>query len=122
MSHDPQRVVVEHLLHPQPGYPHLLDLRVDYSLAEDGLTVATTATNVGVDACPFGSGFHPYLTLGTDTVDSLVLTSPAREVLTADDRAIPDGRHAVDGTAYDFRSGRLIGELVTRPRLHRARP
>ena len=33
----------------------------------------TTATNVGAEACPFGSGQHPYLTLGTSVVDSLVL-------------------------------------------------
>jgi hypothetical protein len=27
--------------------------------------------NVGGDACPYGSGAHPYLTMGTATVDPL---------------------------------------------------
>ena len=81
-------------------------------LDADGLTVSLTATNQGTSACPFGAGAHPYLTLADGLVDGLVLRSPAREVLTADDRAIPVGRHAVDGTPYDFREARPIGDLV----------
>ena len=38
-------VVLEHLLHPQPGYPFALRLRVGYELSADGLRVTTTATN-----------------------------------------------------------------------------
>ena len=55
---------MEHTIHAQPGYPFTLALRVDYSLADDGLSVSTTATNIGADACPYGAGAHPYLTLG----------------------------------------------------------
>ena len=35
---------------------------VEYALSGTGLRVTTTATNVGRDACPYGSGAHPYLT------------------------------------------------------------
>ena len=52
----PERVVMEHQLRPQPGYPFALDLSIEYSLSDDGLAVATEATNVGASACPFGSG------------------------------------------------------------------
>ena len=38
------RIVLEHVLHPQPGYPFTLELRVEYSLGPDGLSVRTTAT------------------------------------------------------------------------------
>ena len=64
------RVVVRHELHPRPGYPFSLELSIEYSLSPAGLRVQTTATNVGAEPCPFGSGAHPYLTIGTETIDS----------------------------------------------------
>jgi len=103
------RVALEFLLHPQPGYPFQLALRLEYALSEDGLRVTTTATNVGRDACPFGGGQHPYLTLGTKTVDTLVLRAPGRTVLQTDARGIPQSSEPVDGTEFDFRSPRPIG-------------
>jgi aldose 1-epimerase len=66
-------VVMEHLLHPQPGYPFTLLLRVEYRLGENGLTVHTRAQNVGRTACPFGAGHHPYFAAPTGRVDDLVL-------------------------------------------------
>ena len=103
------RVVMEHVLEPRPGYPFTVSLAVEYALSESGLTVRTTATNTGPDACPFGSGQHPYLTLGTPSVDSLVLSAPGATVLIEDERGIPRGREPVDGTPYDFRRPREIG-------------
>jgi len=106
---EPGRVVMEHLLHPRPGYPFSLALSIEYSLSDDGLTVVTTATNAGADACPYGAGAHPYLTLGTPTVDSLIVHAAARTVLRSDDRGLPVSEEAVDGTEYDFRQPRLLG-------------
>ena len=108
-TRDANRISLAYLLHPQPGYPFTLALRVDYILDADGLSVRTTATNVGVDACPFGCGVHPYLTCGTDTVDELTLKVPARTILESDERSLPAGELAVDGTDYDFRDARAIG-------------
>jgi aldose 1-epimerase len=62
------RVAMEYVLHPQSGYPFALRLRVDYSLGPDGLTVRTTAENVGSRACPFGAGHHPYIARRADDV------------------------------------------------------
>jgi aldose 1-epimerase len=106
------RAVLAHALHPQPGYPFSLALQIEYALAESGLTVRTTATNVGPDACPYGAGAHPYLTLGTPTVDPLVLRVPGRTVVTSDPRGLPTGTTTVEGTEYDFRSPRPIGGTV----------
>lgn len=103
------RVVMEHVLEPQPGYPFTLSLAVEYALSEAGLHVRTTATNSGPDACPFGSGQHPYLTFGTPTVDQLILCAPGRTVLRGDERGIPVGREPVEGTEYDFSRPRAIG-------------
>jgi aldose 1-epimerase len=73
VEREPSRVVMEHLLHPQPGYPFTLRLRVDYRLGADGLTVRTTAENLGDRACPFGVGHHPYIAAPTGRVDDLAL-------------------------------------------------
>jgi aldose 1-epimerase len=108
----PDSVAMEHLLHPRPGYPFSLALRIEYVLSDAGLSVTTTATNVGADPCPYGCGSHPYLTLGTERVDSIVLRAPGGTVLSSDERGLPTGRSSVEGTEYDFRRPRPIG--VTR--------
>jgi aldose 1-epimerase len=105
-------VVMEHLLEPQPGYPFSLALSIEYALEGEGLSVRTTATNVGEEPCPFGAGAHPYVTAGTETVDSVVLRAPGRTVLQADDRALPTGSASVEGSKYDFRRPREIGTTV----------
>jgi aldose 1-epimerase len=106
---DPSRVVVRHEVHPRPGYPFSLELSIEYSLSHAGLRVQTTATNVGGEPCPFGSGAHPYLTIGTQTIDSVVLRVPSRTVLHSDAHGIPTGRGAVHGTEHDFLQPRPIG-------------
>jgi aldose 1-epimerase len=69
------------------------------------------ATNVGRDACPYGCGFHPYLTLG-QALDGLTLEAPARTVLHSDARGLPTGAAPVDGTELDFRRARPVGGTV----------
>jgi aldose 1-epimerase len=108
----PDRVVMDYLLEPQPGYPFKLALTIEYALADTGLTVTTTARNVGTGPCPYGSGQHPYLTLGTPTVDTLRLQIPARVVAFSDERGLPVRTEDVDGGDYDFRAGRTIGGTV----------
>ena len=111
-AREPNRVVMEYVLHPQPGYPLSLSLNIEYALLDGGLRVRTTATNIGVDACPYGSGAHPYLTLGTATVDRLILHAPARTVLRSDGRGLPIGTAVVEDTEYDFRQSRPIGSTT----------
>jgi aldose 1-epimerase len=107
------RLVMELTLHPQPGYPFALALAIEYRLGAGGLSVETTATNIGPRPCPYGAGAHPFLTVGTDLVDDAVLMVPADSYLEADDRGIPTGSPvAAAGTPYDFREGRPIGDLV----------
>ena len=103
------RVVMEHILHQQPGYPFSLALRIEYALSEDGLRVRTTATNVGGEVCPYGAGAHPYLTVGTETVDPVLLGAPGGTVILSDKRGLPVGNASVEGTEYDFRRPRRIG-------------
>jgi galactose mutarotase-like enzyme len=96
---------------PQPGYPFLLEVCAEYRLGPEGLETAVFATNSGTAPAPYGVGQHPYLTVGTDLVDTALLTVPARYLLRTDDQGLPIRQEPVDGTAYDFRTARPIGEL-----------
>jgi aldose 1-epimerase len=82
-------VTLRHRLHPQPGYPFLLDLELRYTLGPDGLEVRTLARNVGPTRCPFGAGAHPYLRVHDGPIDAVSLRVPAATVMQADDRGIP---------------------------------
>lgn len=106
------RVAFALRLHPQPGFPFVLDLRVEHVLDDAGLTVRATAVNVGATACPFGAGAHPYLAVGDPLIDTAHVTSPSRVRLLADERGIPTGeREDVAGTPYDLRRGRVLGDF-----------
>jgi aldose 1-epimerase len=105
------RVTMDTVLRPQPGYPFALMLSVEYSLSARGLRVSTSATNIGDGPLPFGLGFHPYLTVGSAMVDGDVLSVPADRVLEVDERGIPTGvERRVDGTAFDLRAGAPLGD------------
>jgi aldose 1-epimerase len=106
------RVILEYVLEPQPGYPFAVAFRLEYALSAAGLAVTTTALNFGIEPCPYGLGQHPYLTLGTPSVDTLRLEVAADTVLLSDERGLPTGSESVTGTAYDFRTGRLIDDTV----------
>ena len=117
------RVQLRYRIHPRDGYPFLVDLEVTYALSARGLTVEARAANPGSDRAPFGMGFHPYLLAGDGgggaggdgvggEVDDWTLTVPARTRLLADDSGIPISSTPVDGTEFDFRTGRAIGPLV----------
>jgi aldose 1-epimerase len=108
---DEAAIVVGHRLYGQPGYPHQLDLRLDYRLA-DGLTVTATATNVGADDAPYGYGAHPYLSVGR-AIDDCVLEFTAVDRLEVSaDRMEPVGLTPVAGSPYDFGGGRVIGSTT----------
>jgi aldose 1-epimerase len=109
---DQHRVLMRLAIHPRPGYPFALTVEVEYALSPEGLRVITTATNAGDRACPYGCGAHPYLTLGTESIDELTLQAPAATVLIADERDIPVGSEPVEGTEFDFRRPRPIGGTV----------
>ncbi len=96
-------------LYPQPGWPFWLDLHLTYRLDDRGLSVRTTARNVGGSPCPYGSGAHPYLTAGTRTVDSCRLQLPAERYIETDRRSLPKKTRRVRGSKLDFRTARKIG-------------
>lgn len=106
------RIALDYLLEPQPGYPFTLAVGIEYALSDAGLTVTTTARNTGTQRCPYGCGQHPYLTLGTPKIDTLQLKVPAQIVISSDARGVPISTEPVEGTDFDFRAGRTIGATV----------
>jgi aldose 1-epimerase len=105
----PERVVMGIRLHPLSGYPFRLDVRVEYALDRDGLTVTSTASNAGEVACPYGCGQHPYLSPAAGTIDDCRLELPAATRILDCSRQLPRGREPVAGGPFDFRSARVIG-------------
>jgi aldose 1-epimerase len=82
------RVVMEHVVHPQQGYPFVVKLSVDYELNDDGLAVTTRAENLGDRTCPFGVGHHPYI---AGRVDDMVLQGKPIGDRTLDDTIALEG-------------------------------
>jgi aldose 1-epimerase len=107
------RVVLAHVLHPQPGYPFAISLEIAYELSDRGLGVTTTARNIGVQSAPYGVGFHPYLLApGSDRINESILTLPAETRLLTDAGAIPEARTDVANGPFDFRMGRVVDGMV----------
>ncbi|MGM1018898.1 MAG: aldose 1-epimerase family protein [Actinomycetota bacterium] len=105
-------VVLTATIVPQVGYPFRVRVDVEYRIDAAGLVQTVTATNLGADAAPWGTGPHPYLVAGPGRVDDWVLSLPAAEVLTVtDDRLIPIAVESVDAhPEFDFRAARPIGD------------
>jgi aldose 1-epimerase len=107
----PSRATFGLRLFPTPGYPFTLGLTIDYELDDGGLRVCARAENLGGGACPFGVGFHPYLSIG-GSIDHATLTLPATSTMTLDERQLPVSQEPVSGTPLDFRAGGVIGDTV----------
>jgi aldose 1-epimerase len=109
LEHERSRVLMGARLHPLVGYPFTLDLRIAYELGDAGLTVTTTATNIGPSVCPYGAGQHPYVSAGGGLIDDCELQLPAASrILTDGERQLPCGREEVEGSPYDFRAPRRV--------------
>jgi len=98
-------------LHACQGWPWVLDCRLDYQLDDGGLSVRTTVTNRSEEPCPFGTGAHPYLSLGLpgQVIDAGLVQVPGGTYLPVDERGIPTGHTRVDGTEYDLRELQQLG-------------
>jgi aldose 1-epimerase len=111
VRHDAGLVLLRSAPHGHQGYPFCVEIEAEYRLnADTGLRVAITARNRGRRTAPYGTGSHPYLTVGSELVDECELRLPAGAWLPLDDRGIPSGAaESVEATPYDFRQPRAIG-------------
>jgi len=100
-------------IHPQHGWPFLVDTRVRYTLADDGLTATHTAHNLGAVAAPWAVGSHPYLRVGDTPVEELTLEVRGGErYLVLDEKLLPTGEADVEpGGPNDLSVPRGLGAL-----------
>ncbi|HEX6547722.1 MAG TPA: aldose 1-epimerase family protein [Candidatus Dormibacteraeota bacterium] len=111
-DHGADRVTVEAVLHPQPGYPFTLAASIEYALTAGGLRVAITGRNLGSEPLPFGAGQHPYIRVDDGGIDSARVESPARTRLLVDRRQVPTGERAPVAGKHDLRRPRRIGRRM----------
>jgi aldose 1-epimerase len=97
------------------GYPFAVDVTLEYVFRPTSVDVEVCGRNVGEEAAPYASGWHPYFRLPVGRVDDWTLTIPAAQVVCVDAELIPlPGAAAfadVDGP-LDFRAGGIIGGSV----------
>ena len=98
-------------VHPQHGYPFLVDTLVRYELVPGGLHVSHTFTNVGAALAPVAVGAHPFLRVGDNAIEQLTLRLAADRRFLTDDRLNPIGEEPVDGTRFDLRNGVRVSDL-----------
>jgi aldose 1-epimerase len=105
-------------IRPRPGYPHAIDLAVEFTLDDAGLSLDARMSNVGDTLAPCFFGWHPYFRLpGGGLVDDWPLQIPAQTLVRtgADLIALPGDAAYValdDAPALDFREPRPIGDSI----------
>lgn len=104
-------VTLSATIYPQLGYPFLLGTAVHYELVADGLRVTHFVENLGAEPAPVAIGTHPYVKIGDVPTRDLTLRLDAASHIEVDERLLPTGEVPVDGTEWDFREGRPVGEL-----------
>ncbi|PZF60275.1 hypothetical protein DEI92_07915 [Curtobacterium sp. MCBD17_034] len=103
-------LVQEATVYPQHGWPFLLETRVHHELVDDGLRVTHEIVNRSDRRAPFAVGNHPYLRAGDAPVEELTVTLDAATRFTTDEHKVPDGSESVEGTPFDLRGGRVVGD------------
>lgn len=109
LEHDNSHASFGHVQYACPGWPWVLECRIDYSLNDAGLGVRTSATNLSESPCPYGTGAHPYLSVGTPSIDTAQARVPGSLYLPVDEVGVPAGLKPVQGTHYDLRTEELLG-------------
>lgn len=95
---------------PQTGYPWRVEVTTTYRLAADGLTQTVSARNDSAEPAPWGTGPHPYLVAGDTPLDEWTFELPAHDVLEVDERLSPTVLASVEGSAFDYRAPRVLGD------------
>jgi aldose 1-epimerase len=111
VEHTASALTLAATVFPQSGYPFQLDTTVRYALSETGLTVTHALTNVSERRAPVAIGTHTFLTIGDVPPEELVLTLAASTHFELDARLIPRTELPVEGTPFDLRAGKRLGDL-----------
>lgn len=93
-SDNPAAVRLTLEMEPQPGWPWRLEYAMNWGLdATQGLRGELQVRNLSTTPCPFGFGWHPYLSAGDASPDECTLSVSVGNNLVLDStRNLPTGR------------------------------
>lgn len=104
-------LVLRTTIHPQHGYPFLIELEVEYRLVDDGIVVEYRVHNVGEHTAPFAIGAHPFVTIGGVPAQQLRVQLNCTSQLVLDpERMVPVERRELPA-AEGLRAGVRLSEL-----------
>lgn len=107
------RVILRYVQAPSYGYPFHLLFTIQYTMERDGVTCALLAKNIGEMRAPYSTATHTYIAAPPGKrIDDITLTLPAENYYLTDENLIPTGKAPAEGTAFDFREPRRIGETI----------
>lgn len=112
VERDAESVTLSADVFPQHGYPFHLETTVRYALVENAIEVTHGVRNVGTGRAPVAVGTHPFLKIGGVPTEQLTLVLHASTHFEVDARLNPTREHDVEGTEWDLRTGRLVGDLA----------
>ena len=93
------------------GYPGTVEVSVRFALLPQGAEVSYTATTDAPTVVNLTA--HPYFILGDGTIEDHTVTAPTSAFTPTDEELIPTGEiRPSEGTAFDLRGGRLLGEVI----------
>lgn len=93
------------------GYPGAVQAIATFSLLPDGAQVTYTASTDAPTVVNLTA--HPYFRLGDGSIEDHLVTVPSSHFTPTDDELIPTGEiRAADGTAFDLRGGRTVGDAI----------
>ena len=96
------------MIHPQHGWPLLLESWVTYALDGDGVAVTHGVRNHADAPAPWAVGAHPYFRVGEVSTDELTLRVYAGVRLELDERLNPVAERDVTAGEFDLRGGRSL--------------
>ncbi len=108
----PERAVLR-LVSPDgdQGYPGTMQVTATYSLLDSGAEVVYTAVTDAPTVVNLTT--HPYFILGDATGEDHLVTAPTTAYTPTREDLIPTGEVLpVEGTAFDLRAGRELGEVI----------
>ena len=95
-----------------PGYPFALSVQVKHTVSDAGLAVSFAIENTGRTKAPVAAGFHPYFTVGSALINADTLRVPFAAYLEYKDLVPTGAVLPVEGTSFDFRQPRPVGDTV----------
>ena len=110
-EHSAHAITLEATIYPQHGYPFIVETTVQYELVPDGIVVTHRFTNASDVAVPVAVGAHPFFRVGDTPIGELTLVLNATTRFVVDDRLNPSDEVTVEGTGFDLRAGKRVGDL-----------